>query len=185
MIGFSIDIDLTTVFPRLSRAPCPPTLPAPLEERLPLRLQDGRRVSIASGGPYRLRVGVYLNLKLEDRSGAIDYTPPFPSRSFSSNSWLLSIVSKPATSLEKLINSCLSLSLSLWFFIPPCTVYSRKRRRDTRILTDSWFYVPWVGEPLEFFSRFRGDREIVGELMWKSVVCFCCIGEAIVEFSIL
>lgn len=113
MIGFSIDIDLTTVFPRLSRAPCPPTLPTPLEERLPLRLQDGRRVSIASGGPYRLRVGVYLNLKLEDRSGAIDYTPPFPSRSFSSNSWLLSIVSKPATSLEKLINSCLSLSLSL------------------------------------------------------------------------
>lgn len=78
MIGFSIDIDLTTVFPRLSRTPCPPTLPAPREERLPLRLQDGRRVSIASGGPYRLRVGVYLNLKLEDRSGASPTIPLSP-----------------------------------------------------------------------------------------------------------
>lgn len=63
MIGFSLDIDLTAVFPRLSRH-----LPAYLATYEPVRRNiatetawDGRREE-----PYRLRADVYLNLKLEE-----------------------------------------------------------------------------------------------------------------------
>lgn len=48
-------------------------------------------------------------------------------------------------------------------------------------------------EPLEFFSRFRGDREIVGELMWKKECCLfllhrrsdCRVFDIVIRFSFM
>lgn len=131
MIGFSLDIDLTAVFPRLSRH-----LPAYLATYEPVRrniatetARDGRtgehralsatswRLFKFKSGRDRSRAAVTASCSFipclfffhRGQTGAA--LLPFSSLT-ASNSRLLSIVSAPGTSLEKLIN------VSRWFSFP-------------------------------------------------------------------
>ena len=128
MIGFSLDIDLSRPCFHVCRGTYP-VYPATYELVVRRKIateaardrqrEEGRntgRVYSEAPGPYRLRAGVYLNLKLRE----IDLQRPRP--------WLLRV---PSSFHPFLLLSSLSLSLSLCLSLFRSSLLRRPDARAT------------------------------------------------------